>query len=91
MSNTYLVAYDSSQITPQNITRLTSAIKSYNGWAHPLTSVWLIKSDESADSIRTNLRNTINTTDRILIMNVTNDFWASANLSEEIVNWMQKI
>ena len=85
---TYLISYD--LIAPENRSeylRLKNAIKSYNYWAKPLKSLWLIKTNDSAVQVITYLRGFIDSNDQILVIKITNG-WASYNLSKAVINWM---
>ena len=86
---TYLISYDLTM--PENrpeYTRLINAIKSYNYWAKPLQSLWLIKTDIPALQVINHLRMFIDANDHMLVIEVTND-WAIYNLPEAVVNWMK--
>ena len=86
---TYLVSYDLTkpESSPEYV-RLITAIKSYNYWAKPLESLWLIKTDIPSLQITNHLRTFISVNDHILVIQVTND-WTSFNLPEAVVNWMK--
>ncbi|PIP71090.1 MAG: hypothetical protein COS76_02960 [Candidatus Portnoybacteria bacterium CG06_land_8_20_14_3_00_39_12] len=86
---TYLISYDLTmpESRPEYV-RLINAIKSYNYWAKPLKSLWLIKTDIPALQVTNYLRTFTDANDHILVIEVTND-WASYNLPEAVVNWMK--
>lgn len=87
---TYLISYD--LVIPERLSdyiRLFDTIKTANFWAKPLESVWLVKTTLSSVQVRDELRKVIDSNDKILVIEVTND-WASYNLSQEIVDWMQR-
>ncbi len=86
---TYLISYD--LIRPESspeYTRLINLIKTAVTWAKPLESLWLIKSHLSSTDIINQLRAVTDANDKILIIEVTND-WASFNLSKEVIDWMR--
>lgn len=86
---TYLVSYD--LIRPESspeYTRLINLIKTAASWAKPLQSVWLIKSPLGAMEILNKLRSEVDANDKVIVIEVTND-WASFNLPKEIADWMR--
>ena len=86
---TYLISYD--LIMPESHSeyiRLINAIKSYNYWAKPLKSLWLIKTDASILQVMNHLKVFTDANDHILVIKVTND-WVGYNLSESVINWMR--
>jgi hypothetical protein len=86
---TYLISYD--LIMPESrpeYVRLINAIKSYNYWAKPLKSLWLIKTDSPALQVMNHLRTFTDANDKILVIEVTND-WVVYNLLDAVVNWMK--
>ena len=87
---TYLISYDliKPETLPEYI-RLFNTIKSAKFWAKPLRSMWLVKTTLSSAQIRDELRKATDTNDKILVIEVTND-WASYNLPKEITDWMQQ-
>lgn len=69
-------------------------LRSMGTWAKLSSTLWLIKSSDTAAQIRDNLRGFLSNlggtaSDRVIVVNVTNSEWASYNLSTEIVNWMK--
>jgi hypothetical protein len=87
---TYLISYDliKPESFPEYI-RLFSMIKTANFWAKPLRSVWLVKTTLSSAQIRDELMKVIDTNDKIMIIEVTNN-WAAYGLPKEVIDWMQK-
>lgn len=87
---TYLVSYD--LIRPESspeYTRLINLIKTATNWAKPLESVWFIKTDLSSMDIVNKLRAVIDANDKLLVIEVTND-WTSFNVSKDVAEWMRK-
>lgn len=86
---TYLISYD--LIRPETslgYTNLINAIKSFGPWAKPLESLWLIKSDLTSLQIVNNLSKYTDNNDKLLVIEVTND-WTSLRLPDAVVKWMQ--
>lgn len=68
MAQHYIITYD---LRSQKIdyTRLTTAIKSFSDWAHPLERVWVIYTEDDAEDIFNRLKQFIDaSTDRLLIV-----------------------
>lgn len=85
---TFLISYDLINKTMFDYSKLIEYIKSFNVWAKPLESVWLIKTDLDVMDIVNQIRNITSTNDKILVIEVTND-WASFNISKEVSDWMR--
>lgn len=87
---TYLISYDliNPETLPEYI-RLFNTIKSATFWAKPLESVWLVKTTLSSVQIRDELVKVIDANDKIMIIEVTNN-WATFNLPKEVTDWMQQ-
>lgn len=86
---TYLITYGLTfSGTDPFYDSLINKIKSYQYWAKPFPSVWLIKTTNTKESIMSYLRTDLSTSDKILIIEVTND-WISLNLNKDVVEWMQ--
>lgn len=86
---TYLISYDLIRPeTSSDYINLINAIKSAGHWAKPLESLWLIKSDLTSVQIRDALMRFIDNNDKLLVIEVTND-WASFWLTAAVVKWMQ--
>lgn len=87
---TYLISYD--LVGNENITdykRLIEMIKTATYWAKPLKSVWLVKSTLSSAQIRDQLRTVVDNNDKLLVIEITNN-WGSYNLPKDVTDWMQK-
>ncbi len=87
---TYLISYD--LIKPEKIVdykRLIDTIKTATFWAKPLKSVWLVKTDLSSEQIRNELMKVIDVNDKLLIIEVTNN-WASYGLPKDVTDWMNQ-
>lgn len=82
----HLINYD--LCTPgKDYEDLITAIKTY-GWAKICKSCWAIKSDDSDVQIRDNLKQYIDSNDKLFVCAI--DSWASWGLSQEVVDWLKK-
>lgn len=88
---TFLISYDLKNGNPSSdYSELIDAIQNYgDGWAKPLESVWLINSNDYPSDIRNYLKRYIDSNDRLLVMDVTNDSWAARGLPSKVVDWMK--
>lgn len=87
---TYLISYDliKPESSPDYV-RLINTIKTATNWAKPLESVWLVKTTLSSAQIRDELRKVTDANDKILVIEVTNN-WASFNLPKTVTDWMKQ-
>lgn len=86
---TYLISYDLIRPeTSSGYVNLINAIKSAGNWAKPLESLWLIKSNLTSVQIRDALIKFIDSNDKLLVIEVVND-WASFWLTDAVIKWMQ--
>ena len=88
---TYLISYDlAGPETRADYKQLIDYIKSnFASWAKPHKSLWIVKSTQPIQAIRDNLRQKVDANDKILILDVSKDNWASYNLSSDVAEWMQ--
>lgn len=68
--------------------RLITYIKSFSNWAKPLESLWLVKTNLTSAQLRDELRKVVDANDKILVIEITNN-WASFNISKEVTDWMK--
>ena len=88
--NTYLISYDLGlPETYSDYKILTQYIKSYSTWAKPLQSVWLIKTEKTLAQVRDEIRTKVDSNDKILVVDVTKNGWATFNISKEVTDWMK--
>ena len=86
--NTYLVAYELFSGNAYMEGSLEASIKSFGYWARPINNIWLIKSYNTKEYIMGILRQSLGITDKLLIMQVNNE-WISTHLGADVVNWMK--
>jgi hypothetical protein len=89
MYNTYLISFQIvSPSLPLQEGIIVNQIKSLGDWAHPTSSVWLIKTFFPRDYIMSTLKSVSGPNDRMLVMRVNND-WIASNLPNDVINWMK--
>lgn len=88
---TYLISYDLGiPETSFDYERIINYIKSLGDWAKPLKSQWFVVSSEDIKSIRDGLKSLTDVNDKILVMDVTDDYWATERIGKEVTDWMHK-
>ncbi|OGG57658.1 hypothetical protein A2765_05975 [Candidatus Kaiserbacteria bacterium RIFCSPHIGHO2_01_FULL_56_24] len=87
--NKFLISYDlGGPETRLDYVRLINYIKTYENWAKPLQSVWIILTDQTAEEVRDGIKNHIDSNDKIMIIEVTGN-WATFGIKKEVTDWMQ--
>jgi hypothetical protein len=86
--NTIQVNYDLKQ-PGRNYAAVEEYIKAQGAWAHPLESLWLIRTAKGVVQVRDELKQHVHPQDRVLVFNVTGDAWASS-WSNEVTEWMKE-
>ncbi len=87
---TFLISYDLNQALDRNVyDSLIEHIRTkYLFWAKPLESLWLIKTEDNSTQIINDILPFVRQQDKILVVEVTND-WMSYNLSADVIDWMK--
>lgn len=82
----YLINYD--LYTPgKDYDALIEAIKAYGYWAKICKSCWAIKTNHTCAEIRDNLKQYIDTNDRLFVCAF--DTWASYGLPQNVADWLK--
>lgn len=85
--NTLLISYD--LISPgRNYEPLRGFLESHSYWAKPVQSLYLVKSNKSAESLRNDLAPFLDINDKIIVVDVTKDAAAWKGLSDKVSNWI---
>jgi hypothetical protein len=85
---TIQVNYDLKQ-PGRNYAAVEQYIKGHGTWAHPLESLWLIRTDKGVAQVRDELKRHVHPQDRVLVFDVTGDAWAT-NWVGEATEWMKE-
>lgn len=88
--NIYLITFQMD--TDDRSVTIINYIKEYGLWARITSRTWYIKSDITTTAeIRDNLnsRLPLNSTERLMVVNVTNSPWASYYLPKEVAQWIK--
>lgn len=85
--NTIQINYD--LVGPgRNYPQVEAYIKSFGTWAHPLKSLWLVRTNKTAATVRDELMQVVDGNDQVATFNVTDDDWAT-NFRDDTTDWMQ--
>jgi hypothetical protein len=63
-------------------------IKGLGAWAHVHESLWFARTNKSVGTVRNELGQLVRSSDRVIVLDVTGDSWAT-NFTDEITDWMQ--
>lgn len=88
---TFLISYDLGE--PESIEdykRLFAYFKSYGSYAKPLYSLWFIRTNKSVSEVRDEIITKTDWNDRFIVLDVSENDWATKGLSKKITDWMQK-
>lgn len=89
MKRCLMVSYDLNS-PGQNYDELIKWLESFETRWHWLDSFWLIVTDLDAGRVRDVLKDFIDPNDELLVIDVTNDTWASQGFSDEANNWLKQ-
>lgn len=86
--NTLQINYD--LVAPgRNYQPVYDYIKGLSGYyAKPLESMWLVRSTKTPGTVRDELMRIVDTNDKILVVDITRDSWASS-FSDDHTKWMK--
>ena len=88
--STFLISYD--LWWPENSSdykKVTDYIKSLWAWAKPLESFYFVVSSKTTEEIRNEFTKITDKNDKVVVMEVDWDDWATSNISEGVTDWMQ--
>jgi len=87
---TFLISYDLGvPETHADYIALSKHLKTlYSSWARPVKSVWIVKSDKDAGQIRDEIRLTLDSNDKLIVVEL-NSNWGTFNVSKEVTDWMK--
>lgn len=83
----YLVTYD--LIKRKNYPELIEALEAFNYW-HCLGSVWIIKSNASAESLCNTLRTHIDDDDKLIVLLLDRESAWTESFPQECSDWLQQ-
>lgn len=83
----FMIGYDLNS-PGQKYTDLIAEIKKLGAWWHHLDSTWLVNSHSTAGTIRTRLKQHLDDSDELLVINITGANWATAGFSKPATDWL---
>ena len=86
---TLLVGYDLNK-PDQDYKDLIEYLKSLGTWWHHLDSTWLVVTNLTASEMRDKLKTLVGPSDEVLVMNVTDDDWATYGFEKKANEWLQQ-
>jgi hypothetical protein len=85
--STFLIGYD-LDAPGQDYTDLIARLKDFGIYWHNLDSTWIVVSDSTAADIRGDLKKYIDKNDKLLVIKITGDNWASYGFGDEANKWL---
>lgn len=85
---TMLVGYDLNKPS-QDYDKLIAVLKDYPNWWHHLDSTWFIKTNDSNITVRDHLKQFIDASDKLLVVDVTSDAAAWTGFNEKGSEWIK--
>lgn len=83
---TYIISYD--LIKRKDYNSLINEIKKTQKWAHPMESLWIIVSNESASEVRDRLKLHMDNDDKLLVVK-SSSVGAWKGLSSNVSDWLK--
>jgi hypothetical protein len=84
------ISYDlGSPESSADYEELINQIKSYDDWKKPGYSLWFIKTNKDTATVRDELSPLLDGNDKLLVMAVSGDGWASWQLPGDVTKWMK--
>lgn len=82
----YCISYD---LKSDNYQQLIDAIQAYGIWWHQSESTWFIETIQEAKQILNNLNNYLYSGDKLIVIQVQQNWWAIGHTDEEYT-WMKQ-
>lgn len=82
------VNYDLNK-SGQDYTKLIDYLKSHQSWAKPLKSSFFVKTSLTASQLRDGITPYVDANDDVVVVTVTNQYWATKGISKEVTDWMK--
>lgn len=82
----YIVSYD--LIGDKDYDEIHEYLKSFEKWAKPLESFWLIQTEKTASQIRDEAKDCLDDDDKLVVIEA-GAYWATRNISKKVNTWME--
>ena len=83
-----LISYDLLKPN-KDYQKLHDYIKSFEKWAKPLESLWVVMTGKAYDKVRDELKQHVDENDKLLVVDITGDSAAWFNLPEKVTRWLR--
>ena len=87
--NVLMIGYDLKR-PGQKYDELIEYLESHGTWWHDLDSTWLVKTPLTALQMLNEVKRHVDSNDKVLVLNVTGDVWATIGMSDEGNDWLQE-
>lgn len=84
----FFVTYDLSA-PGRDYDRLFTYLKQF-AYAKPVESVWVIETFKTAATLRDEIKQYVDSNDKVFIMKASTGNWASFNISKPVVEWLHQ-
>jgi hypothetical protein len=84
---TLVIGYDLNR-PGQSYRPLIERIKNHGSWWHHLDSTWFVVTSLTPTQMRDDLRRYIDSSDELLVLNVTHDSWAGVGFEQRAYDWL---
>jgi hypothetical protein len=88
LNNTILVGYDLNR-PGKDYAKVIEKLKTFPGWWHCLDSTWLINTSLTPVQVHDELRPLMDSTDELLVMDVTGDSAAWSGFDTTCSDWLK--
>jgi hypothetical protein len=72
----------------RNYSAVYDYLRGFNGWCHALESMWFVRTAKSTTTVRDELSRLVDADDKIVVVDITGDAWATAGLPSGTLDWM---
>ncbi len=86
--NTLIISYDLKK-PGKDYTKVHNYIQSFPEWAKPLESFYIIKTNLTAQTVINQLLQHVDYNDKVIVIDVRNNFATWNNLPSEISEWIK--
>lgn len=87
--NTLFITYKLEDNT-NDYPRLSARLKNFPDWVKLFNRAWIVKTSKSTKRVRDELDDIIGSRGAIVVINITDSPWATAQINEEILLWMKR-
>ncbi len=82
------VNYDLNK-SGQDYDKLTTYLKSHNGWARPVRSSFFVDTELTAGELRDGIKTVIDGNDVVMVVTLNERSWGSFNVPKTVTDWLR--